>query len=102
MPSPGTCPLEHPERESSYVIVITVGADGSVLDATVPGEPSEAVHACLLRAVGRWNLEPARNCLGEALPGKYEVEYPYVFGYACFHWWEAGASGASGRTSGCS
>ena len=107
MPILSPCPLTHPELAGSYVMVMKVGTDGSVLSVLIPGEPSEAVNQCLRATVGRRRLEPARTCTGEALPAEYTLEYASVFGVGCLPF--APLSGASiaegvtsGRTSGCS
>ena len=109
MPILTECPLAHPELAGTYAIVLEVGVDGSVLSATLPGEPSESVTRCLRATVGTWQLEPARTCTGEALPGEYRVEYGSVFGLGCPPFpfplppgFKPFGETASGRTSGCS
>ena len=104
------CGLAHPGAERTAVVVMDVGPDGTILSATIPTEPSESMNACLAEALRDWRVEPARNCLGEPLYGRYEMAYEAVFGRSgCMpppaelaRTSRLAGSGASGRTSGCS
>lgn len=71
-----------------YVVVLSVDARGAVVKAIVRDESSTEMNECALSAVDQWKLEPARNCMGEAVPSKYEVDYSYLFGHVDIHWWE--------------
>jgi hypothetical protein len=105
------CDVAQPERSEAYVVVMDVAADGKVLKASIPGEPSEEMTACLTEALREWRLEPARDCAGEPLRSQYEIAYLDVFGRSsCLPApvlsAPIGALQASdargGRTSGCS
>jgi len=74
------CPLAHPDLAGGYTILMNVGADGSVLEATVPAEPSADVSECVFGAVRAWKLEPARTCSGDAMASHFRIDYSNVFG----------------------
>lgn len=103
--------LEYPDRERTYTIIMQISKEGAVQSARIPGEPSEAVSACLAATLGSWKLEPARTCSGEPLAAEYRVPYQAVFGVGCMRLpqvlpdavsglGELQASG-DGRTNGC-
>jgi hypothetical protein len=87
-----------------------VAADGMVLKASIPEEPSEEMSACLVEALREWRLEPARDCAGKPLRSQYEMAYLDVFGRSsCVAPLLSALTGAlqasdvrGGRTSGCS
>jgi hypothetical protein len=102
------CDVANPD---TAVVVMDVAADGRILKATIPQEPSAEVSACLAEALALWRLEPARDCAEAALPSSYEMSYRQVFGWSpCLPDSAVPEPGrkltagdvASGRTSGCS
>lgn len=100
------CNLSDPSRADAAVVVMHVGRDGAILDASIPEEPSEEMTACLAEALGGWRLEPARGCTGEPLQSEYRLSYRDVFGWStCLSEptvLQMVSDAGGGRPSGCS
>ena len=91
-----------PESVDDPEIVMLLANDGSIVDAYITSEQSEALHACLIGIARRWPLEPARDCTGAPMAGEFRLPWSSAFGNDCTDFKRMLRSGEGGRTSGCS